>query len=269
MKDKLVLTLSCPDKPGIVFLVSGFLFQRNCNITDSAQFLSNDTFFMRVEFTSNTYSLENLHNDFTELSEKFRMNYRFYDNRKTKTIILVSKLGHCLSDILYRYSINSLNIDIPLVISNHNDFRNLTEHYGIPFHYMENIEELGSILTDVDLIILARYMRILPANICQKYFGKIINIHHSLLPSYKGAKPFERMFENGNKITGATAHFVIPELDEGPIIEQDVMKINHHHTANDIKMITHNIESNVLCETIRLFTEHRIFIDDKKTVILN
>jgi formyltetrahydrofolate deformylase len=250
--DEYILTLSCPDGPGIVHAVTGFLAQHNLNIVDSQQFgdASSKKFFMRVHFApvSSTLSpdstspptpldVEELRTSFKETAEKRGMDFELSSvAQKPRVLIMVSKIGHCLNDLLFRQSIGQLKIDVPLIISNHPDFAPLASTYSIPFHHLPvtpttkaaQEEKILSLVKEhrIDLIVLARYMQVLSPKLCEEMSGKIINIHHSFLPSFKGAKPYHQAYERGVKIVGATAHFVTSDLDEGPIIEQDVVRVD-------------------------------------------
>jgi formyltetrahydrofolate deformylase len=244
--DEYILTLSCPDRPGIVHAVTGFLAQHNLNIVDSQQFgdASTKKFFMRVHFASTTTTtstspldLSSLRDSFKATASELSMDFSLSSVAdKPRVLIMVSKIGHCLNDLLFRQSINQLKISIPLIISNHPDFAPLAATYNIPFHHLpvtpetkaaqeekilQLVEENG-----IDLIVLARYMQVLSPKLCEVMSGRIVNIHHSFLPSFKGARPYHQAYERGVKIVGATAHFVTSDLDEGPIIEQDVVRVD-------------------------------------------
>ena len=228
-----VLTLSCPDKPGIVYAVSSFLVQHSANIIDSQQYgePGGGLFFMRVHFSvQQPMTVADLERDFTWVAESFHMSWHLHDKfERIKTLLMVSQLGHCLNDLLFRWSSGSLPVDVTGVVSNHEVFRNLTESYQLPFHYLPVTKEskpaaeaqLMSIIdeTSTELIVLARYMQILSPEVCKRVEGRMINIHHSFLPSFKGAKPYHQAHAKGVKLVGATAHYVTPDLDEGPIIE--------------------------------------------------
>lgn len=249
--DEYILTLSCPDRPGIVHAVTGFLATHNLNIVDSQQFgdSSSKKFFMRVHFAPSTtgispseavptpLNISELRTSFKDTAEKLSMDYELSSiAQKPRVLIMVSKIGHCLNDLLFRHSINQLKISIPLIISNHPDFGPLAATYGIPFHHLpvtpetkaEQEDKILSLVKEhsIDLIVLARYMQVLSPKLCEEMSGRIINIHHSFLPSFKGARPYHQAYERGVKIVGATAHFVTSDLDEGPIIEQDVVRVD-------------------------------------------
>jgi formyltetrahydrofolate deformylase len=239
-----ILTLSCPDRPGIVHAVTGFLAQHNLNIVDSQQFGDPSTkkFFMRVHFASTSSSnspldLSSLRSSFGATASELSMDFSLSCVAdKPRVLIMVSKIGHCLNDLLFRQSIGQLKIDVPLIISNHPDFAPLASTYNIPYHHLpvtpetktSQEEKILQLVEEnsIDLIVLARYMQVLSPKLCEVMSGKIVNIHHSFLPSFKGARPYHQAYERGVKIVGATAHFVTRDLDEGPIIEQDVVRVD-------------------------------------------
>jgi len=276
-----VLTVACPDKRGIVANVSQYLFERGCNILDSAQYGDRDNgrFFLRISFASETgASLESIRDGFAPIAREFGMGAEFHDGAvKTRTLILVSKLGHCLVDLLYRHRIGALPIEIPAIVSNHRDFADVAAAHGIPFRYLpvnadnrkaqENT--LAGIIAEerIDLVVLARYMQILSPALANPLLGRIINIHHSFLPSFKGARPYSQAHERGVKLIGATAHYVTPVLDEGPIIEQSVERVNHAMSGEDLAAVGRDIENTVLARAVQWHAEHRILINGKKTVV--
>tara|TARA_A100001011_G_scaffold66589_1_gene67717 strand:+ start:755 stop:1612 length:858 start_codon:yes stop_codon:yes gene_type:complete len=277
-----ILRVTCPDSLGLVAKVSNFLNEQNLFIKDSAHYGDPITkkFFMRVKVVSPNQKInkENFDKTFSVLAEEVSMDWSFHNAiLKPNTTIFVSKYSHCLQDLLYRASVDSLKINIKSVISNHPDLEKIVSDYGIPFHYIEvtkdnkfDVEtEMSKIIENdnIDLIILARYMQILSTDFCNKYFGKIINIHHSFLPSFKGAKPYHQAYEKGVKILGATAHYVTSELDEGPIIEQTVDRIDHSKSPEDMEIIGRDIESITLAKAVQYQSEQRIFLNDNKTVI--
>ena len=277
-----VLRLHCNDKPGVVAAVATCLANNECNIEESAQF--NDPlsgqFFMRVVFTPlQSGCLDSFTTRFTELAEDFQMTWEVCDLTKPlKTLIMVSKEDHCLNDLLYRTRTNHLNIQITGIVSNHETCRGLAEDHEIPFHHLpitkDNKQEqettLSNIIEDTstDLIVMARYMQILTDGFTNQYAGRVINIHHSFLPGFKGAKPYHQAYERGVKIIGATAHFASPDLDEGPIIEQEIMRITHAFTPKKMQAAGRDIESRVLARAVNMFAERRIFLHDARTVIL-
>ena len=276
-----VLTLSCPDTTGIVFHVTGFLFERDCNIIDSAQFGDESTglFFMRVHFSS-TAALDRdaIAKDFQPIAERFSMEAHIHDLRvRPRVLLLVSKFGHCLNDLLFRWSSGQLAMDIPAIVSNHADFQPLAHSYRIPFFYLpvtagtklqqeERVIEMVE-RERIDLVVLARYMQILSPTMCGKLKGRAINIHHSFLPSFKGAKPYLQAHDRGVKLIGATAHYVTADLDEGPIIEQDVERVDHAMQHETLAAIGRDVESVVLARAVRWHLEHRVLINGHCTVV--
>lgn len=276
-----VLTVSCQSRLGIVAAISGYLAGMGCNIVDSAQFddLSADKFFMRVSFISEQgKSFEEVSGSFQETADKFDMTYDFHDTRKpVKTLLMVSRFGHCLNDLLYRWKIGGLPIDIVGVISNHFDYQKVVVNHDIPFHHIavtkENKAEAEAKMMDIvnqtgtELVVLARYMQVLSDELSQKMSGKIINIHHSFLPSFKGANPYKQAYERGVKLIGATAHYVTADLDEGPIIEQDVARITHAQSAADYVSIGRDVEAQVLARAIHAHIHHRVFLNGNRTVV--
>lgn len=275
-----VLTFSCTDRIGIVHAISGFLSSHGCNIRDSAQFSDSRVgkLFMRVSFHAPGLSLEDIQSAFSPVGTSFGMSWEFHDcNSKPRLLIMVSKAGHCLNDLLFRYATGTLEVAIPLIVSNHRDFHRLAASYDIPFHHMpvsadtkaaqeakllELIEQAR-----IDLVVLARYMQVLSDNLCHRTSGKIINIHHSFLPSFKGAKPYHQAHSRGVKLIGATAHYVTADLDEGPIIEQDVLRVDHSLTPDDLSAVGRDVEAAVLARAVKLHTENRILMNGDRTVI--
>ena len=279
--DMHVLRLHCIDKPGIVAAVAATLSNNQCNIEESSQFYDpySGRFFMRVVFRAlERGCVEGFIKDFPANAAAFSMDWTVCDlAKKVPTLILVSKADHCLHDLLYRTRTTALNIDIKAVASNHPDLGRLARHDDIRFHYlpMEQGKEaqekkLDSLIgeTGAELIILARYMQVLSQQLCSKYKGRIINIHHSFLPGFKGAKPYHQAYERGVKIIGATAHFATSDLDEGPIIAQDVETIDHACLPEKMQQMGRDTETLVLARAVRLFTERRIFLHGNRTVIL-
>ncbi len=280
---KYVLTVSCPEANGIVRAVSDFLFQRGATISDAAQHRDPviDRFFMRVEFEEVEAELpgtEMLDADFKELARKFDMQWRFFDLAiKPKVLMAVSKHGHCLNDILHRWSSGVLPADIVGVVSNHEELRGITEWYKIPYHYLpvnesnkaEQEDEILRIIADqkVDLLALARYMQILSPKMCEAMAGRAINIHHSFLPGFKGANPYRQAYMRGVKIIGATAHYVTTDLDEGPIIEQAVEKIDHNFDIDELVQIGRDAECAAFARAVKWHCEHRIIVNGTKTVV--
>lgn len=276
-----VLTVSCQSRLGIVAAISGYLAGMGCNIVDSAQFddLGANKFFMRVTFiTEQGKNFEEIAAGFKEPAEKFDMVYDFHDTRKpVKTLLMVSRFGHCLNDLLYRWKIGGLPIDIVGVISNHFDYQKVVVNHDIPFHHIavtkENKVEAEARMLDIvnetgtELVVLARYMQVLSDDLSKKMSGKIINIHHSFLPSFKGANPYKQAYERGVKLIGATAHYVTADLDEGPIIEQDVARVTHAQSAADYVSIGRDVEAQVLSRAIHAHIHHRVFLNGNRTVV--
>ena len=280
-----ILKISCPDRPGIVHAVSQFLFNQTANILDSAQFSDTFTsrFFMRVHFakTSQELNLQKLQELFKEIGDGFQMDWELFDAKsKPKVLIMVSKLGHCLNDLLFRTHSGYLPIEIAGIVSNHQDFQNLAAGYKIPFHHMplsstndgrkeEQEEQLLKLIDQekIDLVVLARYMQILSPKVCQKLSGKAINIHHSFLPSFKGAKPYWQAHQRGVKLIGATAHYVTTDLDEGPIIEQGVERVDHAMDPDQLAAVGRDVECMALSRAVRWHAEHRILLNGKSTVV--
>lgn len=278
---KYVLTVTCPSTRGIVAAISGFLADRGCNITDSAQFDDPEmgNFFMRVSFVSEEGAhLDDLQSAFAPAAAPFGMNFEFHDDaEKTKVVIMVSRFGHCLNDLLYRWRIGALPVDIVAVISNHLDYQKVVVNHDLPFHHIkvtkENKLEAERRIMDIvddtgaELIVLARYMQVLSDEMCRKMSGRIINIHHSFLPSFKGANPYKQAFERGVKLIGATAHYVTADLDEGPIIEQDIVRITHAQSAADYVSLGRDVEAQVFARAIHAHIHHRVFQNGNKTVV--
>ncbi|MET1024185.1 MAG: formyltetrahydrofolate deformylase [Pseudoxanthomonas sp.] len=276
-----VLTLSCPDRTGIVYRVSGLLFDNGCNILDAQQFGDADTgrFFLRVHFDLPTaLDASALRERFAPLGEAFAMDWQIRDAQaKARLLVLVSKHGHCLNDLLFRTHSKQLKVEIAAVASNHPDFGPLSDSYGVPFHHLpveasNRIEQEQAIIDlvereRIDLVVLARYMQILSPTLCTALAGRAINIHHSFLPSFKGAQPYHQAHARGVKIIGATAHYVTPDLDEGPIIEQDVAHVNHAMTPRELVRLGSDIESVVLARAVRRHVEHRILLNGHRTVV--
>lgn len=277
-----ILCLNCDDRPGIVAAVATTLSNTNCNIEESSQY--NDQlsgqFFMRVVFSAFSEGAEdNFKTAFGSIAKKFDITWQITEvDEPVKALIFVSKEDHCLNDILYRWRTNHLNIEIAGVVSNHETTRKLIEDRGLKYYYMptnvgskEELEAQFAELideTETELIVLARYMQIISNDMCEKYAGRIINIHHSFLPGFKGAKPYHQAYERGVKIIGATAHFATADLDEGPIIEQNVVRIDHRHEPKKLQVLGRDTEARVLARAIELYTERRIFLHGNRTVIL-
>lgn len=278
----LILTLSCHDRPGIVAAVSGFLATNRFNIRDSAQFGDAETglFFMRVSFEDldGGRPAEAVREAFAPVAAPFGMEWSIHDEAvRSRLLIMVSRFGHCLNDLLYRYSIGALPVDIVAVVSNHRDWYQRAAAHDIPYHHWpvtpSSKERQERMLRDlieqehVDLVVLARYMQVLSPDLCRAYPGRIINIHHSFLPSFKGAKPYQQAHARGVKLIGATAHYVTDDLDEGPIIEQEVARVDHGHSPEQLAAVGRDIESAVLARAVKYHVEHRIFLNGNRTVI--
>jgi formyltetrahydrofolate deformylase len=276
-----ILPLSCPDRTGIVYRVSGLLFEWGCNILDSQQFGDEETgrFFLRVHFDAPAgVAASDLRARLAAMSEEYGMELKLHDaRRKERLLIMVSKQGHCLNDLLFRVHSGHLHAEVAAIVSNHNDYAGLAASYGIPFHYLPvtadtKAEQERQVLAlaeqeGVDLVVLARYMQILSEDMCRALNGRAINIHHSFLPSFKGARPYHQAHARGVKIIGATAHYVTSDLDEGPIIDQDIERVDHTMTAQDLTQVGSDIESLVLSRAVRSHVEHRILLNRNKTVV--
>ena len=285
-KKKIILVINCPDKAGIIAAVSTFLFKRKFNILESSQYKDskNNQFFMRVCFTNldmkEVISINSLKKDFLNISKKYNMEFSFFDiSIKQKVLVMVSKFGHCLNNILYQWKTGSLNCEIPIIVSNHLDMKEIVKPYDIKYNLLK-VNKSNKLMQEkklyelilknkIDLVVLARYMQVLSSDFCKKLEGKIINIHHSFLPSFKGARPYNQAYLRGVKIIGATAHYVTNKLDEGQIIEQDVARVDHTKTLENFVSIGRDIESLVLTRAINWHLEHRIIINENRTVVFN
>jgi len=276
-----VVTLSCPDRPGIVHAVAGALLDAGCNIADSQQYGSPTTgnFFMRVEATTSSTQAE-LAAALQPVADTFGMTWQINPvGRKVRTIILCSKDAHCLNDLLFQQRTGTLPIEVPAIVSNHRDLEELANFYGIPFHHIpvtpetkpQAEAELLKLIAehDVELTVLARYMQVLSNELCMELNGKAINIHHSFLPSFKGAKPYHQAHARGVKIIGATAHYVTADLDEGPIIEQEVIRVDHARTAAQFVQMGRDVEGRTLAQAVQWHAEHRVLLDGTRTVVFN
>ena len=275
-----LLRLNCKDQIGIVSKISTLLANNNCNIIESKQFTDQDTnsFFIRQSFQlPDQLNIETIKKEFENLSDILNANYEIRHIHKTlKTLILASKFDHCLVELINKTKNKNLNLSIEAVISNHNDLKKISLVENIPFYHFpinnDKLHQEKNIIqfideNKIDIIILARYMQILSKNFVNKFYGKIINIHHSFLPSFKGAKPYHQAFERGVKIIGATAHFVNENLDEGPIIEQDIEKVDHELSPSDLVAIGKDIEARVLYKAIKNYSQGRVFLNGKKTIV--
>lgn len=276
-----VVTLSCPDRPGIVHAVAGALLEAGCNIADSQQYGSPSTgnFFMRVEATTSSTQAE-LSSALAPVAEAFGMKWQINPvGRKVRTLILGSRDAHCLNDLLFQQRSGTLPIEVPAIVSNHRDLEGLAEFYGIPFHHIPVTPDtkpqaeaklLGLIHEHgIELTVLARYMQVLSNELCTELSGKAINIHHSFLPSFKGAKPYHQAHARGVKIIGATAHYVTADLDEGPIIEQEVIRVDHARTAEQFVQMGRDVEGRTLAQAVQWHAEHRVLLDGTRTVVFN
>ncbi len=286
LRPEYILTLSCPDQRGIVHSVSGFLANHGCNIIYSAHLgvAQSATFFMRVHLAVEDSSISDvaLREEFAALGASMQMSWQLHDaHHKPRVMLMVSKIGHCLNDLLFRYKSGLLPVEIKAIVSNHTDFYQLAASYNIPFHHLPlaagtsmeaKLAQETKVLeiaanNDIELVVLARYMQILSPQMCDALKGRAINIHHSFLPSFKGAKPYYQAHERGVKLIGATAHFVTGDLDEGPIIEQDVERVDHSMEPETLTAIGRDVECVVLARAVKCFVEHRILLNGHKTVV--
>jgi formyltetrahydrofolate deformylase len=285
-----VLTLSCRDTTGVVHAVAGLLYQAGCNIIDSQQFGdlqgedATGLFFMRVHFSAPTHLADTgvLDKLFSHARSQFGMDLQFHaQGVRPRLLLMVSQHGHCLNDLLFRWQSKQLDVDIPAIVSNHAAFASLAASYGIPFHHLplpnggdaatKRVQEqqVEALIAQerIDLVVLARYMQILSPEFCQALKGRAINIHHSFLPSFKGAKPYYQAHARGVKLIGATAHYVTADLDEGPIIEQDVARVDHAMSAEQMTAVGRDVESVVLARAVRWHVEHRVLMNGHKSVV--
>jgi formyltetrahydrofolate deformylase len=278
-----ILTLSCPERPGIVHAVTAFLFGHGCDIVEHRQFDDpiRHALFLRTEFVARG----DTDTDATQLSAAFRsevadefaMDFQLADDKPQRVLVMVSKMGHCLNDLIFRWRAGSLHADLVAVVSNHEDLRPMAEAGGLPFidvpvtpeskpqaeqRLLELVDEYGA-----DLVVLARYMQVLSDNLCLKLLGRAINIHHSFLPGFKGAKPYHQAFDRGVKLVGATAHYVTPDLDEGPIIEQEVIRIDHNYDPRALTIVGRDAEAIALARAVRWHSERRVLLNERSTVV--
>ncbi len=280
--NRFILTVRCPDTIGIVAAVSGYLADKQYFVDESSHFgdAMTDQFFMRTVFTAKAEvpSRSSFAAEFAPIAEKFQMTWRFADPRvKRRVLIMVSKFDHCLNDLLYRHSVGALNMEIPAIVSNHMELAGLAAAHNIPFFHVPvtagTKKEAEAKLLDVieetqaGTIVLARYMQVLSDDICRKLKGRVINIHHSFLPSFKGAKPYHQAHARGVKLIGATAHYVTPDLDEGPIIEQSVERVDHRRTPEQLIAIGRDTEAIALARALSYHLEDRVFLNGSKTVV--
>ena len=276
-----ILSLTCQDKQGIVAAVSGNIAASNCNIEESSQFNDprSNQFYMRVVFSGKEKSIESFIDSFPAMAKDFDMHWEISNSDiPIKTVIMVSQYDHCLHHLLYQEQKNMLPIEVTAIISNHETTKDLAKSFDIPFHYLpitkenkaEQENKLNQIIakTDSELVVLARYMQILSEDFITNTNYNVINIHHSFLPGFKGARPYHQAYERGVKSIGATAHFVTAELDEGPIITQNVVPVNHKHTPEKMQALGRDTESLTLAEAIKEYAERRVFVHDRRTIIL-
>ncbi|WP_079122832.1 formyltetrahydrofolate deformylase [Streptomyces abyssalis] len=284
VREEYVLTLSCPDKQGIVHAVSSYLFMTGCNIEDSQQFGDHDTglFFMRVHFSADPgVTVDKLRASFSAVGDSFHMDWQVHPaEERMRVVLMVSRFGHCLNDLLFRSRSGALPVDIAAVVSNHTDFEGLAGSYGVPFHHIpvtkgseESKQESEARLLhlieeeNVELVVLARYMQVLSDSLCKQLPGRIINIHHSFLPSFKGARPYHQAHARGVKLIGATAHYVTAELDEGPIIEQEVERVGHEASPKQLVAVGRDVECQALARAVKWHSEHRVLLNGHRTVV--
>jgi formyltetrahydrofolate deformylase len=279
------LTLSCRDVPGIVYEVAKFLVGQQCNIAQSQQFDDRETgtFFMRVQFVPTGPGGINVgafRRQFAAVADMFGMSWRLADAaERQRVLILVSKFGHCLNDLLFRWSIDALPVEVAAVVSNHPDLGRLADHYNVPFRHIPVTPETkpeaeADLLAmvgemDIDLVVLARYMQILSNDLCKELEGRAINIHHSMLPSFKGARPYHQAHTRGVKLVGATAHYVTADLDEGPIIEQEVARVDHSLSAEEVAALGRDVECQALARAVRWHSENRVLLNGHRTVVFH
>jgi len=285
---RFTLVIKCRDTKGIVAAVSGYLAQNDASIVESNQFndATSDLFFMRTVFRQdgpNMPAVEGLRDGFGAIAQRFGMTWQLHDDRvKPKLLIMVSKWGHCLYDLLHRWNAGLLPVDIPAVVSNHEDMRSFVEWNGIPFHCLPvDKDDPGSKVAqearllelvaelEVDLVVLARYMQVLSTQTCDALSGRCINIHHSFLPSFQGARPYHQAHERGVKIVGVTAHYATAELDDGPIIDQDVVRVSHRDAVEDLQRRGRDLEVVVLARAVRAHVEHRVLVHGRRTVVFD
>ena len=283
MPNTFILTLSCPERPGIVHAVTAFLFGHGCDIVEHRQFDDpiRHALFLRTEFVArgdtNTDATQLSAAFRSEVADEFAMDFQLADDKPQRVLVMVSKMGHCLNDLIFRWRAGSLHADLVAVVSNHEDLRPMAEAGGLPFIHvpitpeskpqaeqrlLELVDEYGA-----DLVVLARYMQVLSDNLCLKLLGRAINIHHSFLPGFKGAKPYHQAFDRGVKLVGATAHYVTPDLDEGPIIEQEVIRIDHNYDPRALTIVGRDAEAIALARAVRWHSERRVLLNERSTVV--
>lgn len=278
--EKFVLTLSCGERAGIVQAVTTFLFERGFNIDEHQQFDDGlrQTLHLRTAFSgSSDFTPEKLQEEFRSIADRFDMKFSFHDRTKQRLLVMVSKFGHCLNDLLFRWRGGSLGGDIALIVSNHETHRAMAEAAGLPFIHLPVTPETKADAErrllelvdehDIDLVVLARYMQVLSDDLCRALEGRAINIHHSFLPGFKGARPYHQAYDRGVKLVGATAHYVTAELDEGPIIEQEVMRVDHSLGPSGLSAVGQDAEALALSRAVRWHCEHRVLLDRTSTVV--
>ena len=281
MPRRFILTLSCPQRPGIVHAVTAFLFGHGCDIVEHQQFDDplRGALFLRTEVVKVTggADAEHLASAFKEVAEEFEMSFTLSDDRPQRVLVMVSRIGHCLNDLIFRWRAGSLNAELVAVVSNHEDLRPMAEAAGLPFYHVpvtpESKPQAEQRMLEIvdqhraEVVVLARYMQVLSDNLCLKLLGRAINIHHSFLPGFKGAKPYHQAFDRGVKLVGATAHYVTPTLDEGPIIEQEVIRIDHTYDPRALATVGRDAEALALARAVRWHSERRVLLNERSTVV--
>ena len=281
MPPRFILTLSCPQRPGIVHAVTSFLFGHGCDIVEHQQFDDplRGALFLRTEVVKVTgeADAEHLALAFKEVAEEFGMSFTLSDDRPQRVLVMVSRMGHCLNDLIFRWRAGSLNAELVAVVSNHEDLRPMAEAAGLPFYHVpvtpESKPQAEQRMLEIvdehraEVVVLARYMQVLSDNLCLKLLGRAINIHHSFLPGFKGAKPYHQAFDRGVKLVGATAHYVTPTLDEGPIIEQEVIRIDHTYDPRALTTVGRDAEALALARAVRWHSERRVLLNERSTVV--
>ena len=281
MSNHFIVTLSCVDRPGIVHAVSGGLLGAGCNITESQQYESPDsnTFFMRIEVATG-HTLDQVMAQLAPIRDEFGMDLKVFESsRRTRTMIMCSKAGHALNDLLFAQRAGTLPIEVPVIVSNHRDLQPMAEFYGVDFVHLpvtaqnkgQAEAELLKLVQEhgIELVVLARYMQILSDSLCERMTGRVINIHHSFLPSFKGAKPYHQAHARGVKLIGATAHYVTADLDEGPIIDQEVTPVNHSRTAAQLVELGRSVEGRTMTRAVQWHAEHRVMLDGQRTIVFS
>jgi formyltetrahydrofolate deformylase len=281
MPQTFILTLSCPQRPGIVHAVTAFLFGHGCDIVEHQQFddAIRGALFLRTEVVAaGDVDAQELSSAFQkEVADEFAMNFTLSDDRPQRVVVMVSRMGHCLNDLIFRWRAGSLNAELVAVVSNHEDLRPMAEAGGLPFYHVPVTPEskpraeqrLLEIVDEhrADVVVLARYMQVLSDNLCRTLLGRAINIHHSFLPGFKGAKPYHQAYDRGVKLVGATAHYVTPDLDEGPIIEQEVIRIDHNYDPRALATVGRDAEALALARAVRWHSERRVLLNEHSTVV--